>query len=358
MLYKLIRPLLFRGDSETWHERMIFLGRLIGCTPLTKIIGCWYSVNNPRLTVRAFGLTFKNPVGLAAGFDKNAVLLDFLPSLGFGHAEAGGITLLPQPGNPKPRIFRLPADRALINRLGFNNDGAGEVSLRLAKRPSNFIVGMNIAKNRNTPQGDAWMDYARTFSAVCDSVDYVAINVSSPNTPGLRELQEKKELSKILENVQVLNKRLPHPKPILLKISFELTEAQLDEILNVSKKHNVSGIIVTNTVHSRDGLTTDAATVRAVGEGGLSGAPLQKRSNEMIRAIFKKSGGRLPIIGVGGIFNAQDAYEKIKAGATLVQVYTGFTYEGPSIAKKINKGLLKLLSRDGFSSMQEAVGKG
>jgi dihydroorotate dehydrogenase len=316
-------------------------------------------VNDPRLRVNVFGLAFPNPVGLAAGFDKNAHLLNFLPSLGFGHVEVGGTTPLPQSGNPKPRLFRLPADRALINRMGFDNDGAGEVTLRLARRPQNCIVGVNIAKNKNTVQDEAWMDYARTFSAVCEVVDYVVINVSSPNTPGLRDLQEKKQLSKILENVQALNSRLPAPKPILLKIAPDLADKELDEIVNVCKKYKVSGIIATNTTVSRNSLLkTDVERVRAIGEGGLSGAPLKNRSTEVIRTLYKKSGGSLPIIGVGGILSAQDAYEKIKSGASLVQVYTGLIYEGPSLAKKINKGLLKFLRRDGFSSIQEAVGKG
>mgnify|MGYP003575022193 CR=1 FL=1 len=300
-----------------------------------------YSVEDPRLETKVFGLTFKNPVGLAAGFDKNAEYIEDMSKLGFGFIEIGTVTPKPQPGNDKPRMFRLVNDSALINRMGFNNQGADVAAERLKhlKDRNGLIIGGNIGKNKVTPNEEAVNDYIYCFHALYEHVDYFVVNVSSPNTPGLRDLQEKEPLKHILNTLQQLNLEKASQKPILLKIAPDLTDSQLDDIVEIVMDTKIAGVIATNTTISRDGLRSDAELVKEA--GGVSGAPLTKRSTEVIRYLSEKSGKAFPIIGVGGIHSAQDALDKLDAGASLVQVYTGFIYEGPGLVGDICKGILK-----------------
>ncbi len=308
--------------------------------PLVKnIISAQFSVKDSTLEREVFGLKFPNPVGLAAGFDKDARWVDSLDKLGFGFVEIGTVTPIAQSGNDQPRLFRLPKDEALINRMGFNNQGAIEAAKKLKLRKSNIIIGGNIGKNKITPNENALDDYIKCYNALYEVVDYFAVNVSSPNTPGLRALQEKEPLMKLLMSLSELNNRQVKAKPILLKIAPDLTNEQLDDIVEIVHQSKIAGVIATNTTIDRSGLQTSGAELESIGAGGLSGKPVKKRSTEVIRYLSKKSGGAFPIIGVGGIQNAADAKEKLDAGASLVQVYTGFIYEGPSIAKNICRGL-------------------
>jgi len=300
-----------------------------------------YVVNDKRLERKLFGLTFPNPVGLAAGFDKDAKLFDELSHFGFSFIEIGTLTPKAQPGNEKPRMFRLPEDEALINRMGFNNEGVEAAVKRLKHRSTKVIIGGNIGKNKITPNEDAAKDYELCFEALFDHVDYFAVNVSSPNTPNLRALQEKEPLTQLLNNLKMLNSRKEKPKPILLKIAPDLTNEQLDDIIDIVKQTNIDGVIATNTTISREGLITPNQKLETIGAGGLSGKPLTKRATEVVRYLSEQSNKTFPIIAVGGIYTAADALEKLNAGASLVQVYTGFIYEGPGIVKRINKGILK-----------------
>jgi len=337
-----IKPLLFKLDAERAHhlvfDNMQRAGRVPGGLGLLRGL---YSSQHPSLARTVFGLRFPNPVGLAAGLDKNAVLTDELAALGFGFVEIGTVTPRPQPGNPTPRLFRLPQDEALINRMGFNNDGATVVAERLRQRRNRqLIIGGNIGKNKDTPNEQAADDYVAAFEALADVVDYFVVNVSSPNTPGLRELQDKKPLINLLQQVQARNLARPAPRPLLLKIAPDLTDAQLDDILEIARETQLSGLVATNTTIERGGLTTPAAAVGALGAGGLSGRPLRARATEVIRYLHQRSSGELPIIGAGGIHSAEDALEKLAAGATLVQLYTGFVYEGPALVQRINRALM------------------
>ncbi len=301
-----------------------------------------FSVRDKRLERRVFGLTFPNPVGLAAGFDKDGKHYEAMSALGFGFIEIGTVTPLGQPGNPLPRLFRLPDDEALINRMGFNNEGVDALVSRLKnRRPGSLIVGGNIGKNKATPNEQAEQDYAICFEALFPYVDYFVVNVSSPNTPNLRDLQEKAPLTALLTALQNLNRQKPNPKPLLLKIAPDLTDGQLDDILDIAQATNLDGVIATNTTISRIGLKTNDAELDNIGAGGLSGKPVRGRSTEVIRYLHQKSGGKLTIIGVGGITSPEDAIEKIRAGAALVQVYTGLVYEGPSLVKRINQIILR-----------------
>lgn len=286
-------------------------------------------------------MKFNNPVGLAAGFDKDALLVDEWGSFGFSFVEVGTLTPKPQPGNDKPRLFRLKKDNALINRMGFNNRGVKEAAERLYKRKSKIIVGGNIGKNKTTPNDDAYRDYEQCFDELYPCVDYFVVNISSPNTPGLRDLQEKEPLLKILSGLMKKRNEKSAGKPILLKISPDLTHSQLDDIIEIAKNVKLDGIIATNTTVSREGLRTNSDKVNDIGAGGLSGAPLKDRSNEVIRYLRREMGNDFPIIGAGGIMSPHDALEKLKAGADLIQIYTGFIYNGPSFIKKINKAILK-----------------
>jgi dihydroorotate dehydrogenase len=316
----------------------------------------------PLEKLRRFGLQFSNPVGLAAGFDKNGTAAQALAALGFGFIEVGSVTSQAQPGNPKPRLFRLPLDRALINRAGFNNCGAAQLAENIRRHQPECVLGVNLGKSRDVAIEDAIPDYLASFEAVYDIADYVAINVSSPNTPKLRELQQPGMLADLLESLQQRNDELARRgllserKPLLLKIAPDLSESEIEGIVDVATRSQIAGLIATNTTVSRTGLQTSRAEVEAYGEGGLSGAPLRHRSNEVISLIYRMTRGELPIIGVGGVFTAADAWEKVCAGANLIQLYTGFIYEGPGVARRINEGLAEILQREGFRSLDEAVG--
>tara|TARA_B110000208_G_scaffold92387_2_gene116236 strand:+ start:8283 stop:9317 length:1035 start_codon:yes stop_codon:yes gene_type:complete len=342
-MYKLlVRPILFLFDPEKIHD-FIFssIRNLFKIPGLKSIVKSSYSSNNPKLEKELFGLKFKNPVGLAAGFDKDAKLFNELSAFGFGFIEIGTLTPLPQDGNPKKRMFRLPKDSGLINRMGFNNGGVKEAVERLKRNNSGIIIGGNIGKNKVTSNENAVNDYVICFNELHAHVDYFVVNVSSPNTPNLRALQDKKPLTEILNRLMDLNKEKSAQKPILLKIAPDLTDSQLDDIIDIVADTKIDGIISSNTTIARDNLETDNNRLKKIGNGGLSGKPLTKRSTEVIRYLAQKSNKAFPIIGVGGIHSAEDALEKLEAGADLVQIYTGFIYEGPSLIKKINKEILK-----------------
>jgi len=337
-MYKLIiRPILFLFDPEKVHHFTFSLIRNLSKIPgFSSLFRGMYQVNDQRLERTLFGLTFKNPVGLAAGFDKDAKLYNELSNFGFGFIEIGTLTPKPQVGNPKKRLFRLKADSAIINRMGFNNGGVEEAVKRL-KKNKGVLIGGNIGKNKVTPNENATDDYVICFNALFDHVDYFVVNVSSPNTPNLRALQDKEPLTNLLNTLQKLNSEKENSKPILLKIAPDLTDEQLLDIIDIVKETKVAGVISTNTTISREGLQSD--NKKEV--GGLSGKPLTNRSTEVIRFLAEKSNKAFPIIGVGGIHTAEDAIEKLNAGADLVQLYTGFIYEGPRLIKNINKEILK-----------------
>lgn len=337
-MYKsIIRSILFRFDPEKIHHVTFFLIRTLMKLPfIPALTRSMFKVEKPELEKELFGIRFKNPVGLAAGFDKNALLFDEFANYGFGFVEVGTVTPKPQPGNPKKRIFRLRDDEALINRMGFNNDGADAIAERLRKRKSDIIIGGNIGKNKVTPNEKAIDDYLICFNKLFEVVDYFVVNVSSPNTPNLRALQDKEPLTKLLKTLQTENLKKERPKPILLKIAPDLTNSQLLDIIAIMDATKIAGVIATNTTLSRDGLRSEHRNET----GGLSGKPVKERSTEVIRFLAEKSGKSFPIIGVGGIHSPEDAREKLDAGADLVQLYTGFIYEGPGLVKKINKGLL------------------
>ena len=338
MYKKIILPFLFLFDPEKVHNfTFLFFKISLNLPFIGFFVEKIYSVKNKKLERKLFGLEFINPVGLAAGFDKNAKLYKELSRFGFGFVEIGTVTPEPQQGNPKKRLFRLTNDQGIINRMGFNNDGMIKVALRLKKNKS-ILIGGNIGKNKNTPNTNAVNDYLLCFNHLYDFVDYFVVNVSSPNTPNLRELQNKDSLSLILKSLKDENLKKTKPKPILLKISPDLSYQNLSEIVDLVLSLKIDGIIATNTTVNRDNLISKHNNE----PGGLSGRPVTKKSNEVIRYINKKSNGLIPIIGVGGIHSAQDAIDKIKAGADLVQIYTGFIYEGPSLIKSINKALVDL----------------
>lgn len=349
-MYKVLRKILFKFDPEKIHHFAASSLSIAGKIGFVRTMTSWFfDYKNPMLKTEVAGLKFENPLGLAAGFDKNCSVIEISSALGFGHDEVGAITMHAQPGNDKPRIFRLVKDHAIINRMGFNNFGADKAYDTLKKvKYRRAKVGLNIGKSKITSLEEAEKDYLYTYKKLYDLVDFMTINVSSPNTPNLRKLQDKDSLLKIANALQKENRK---KKPLFIKISPDLTFEQVDDVLEVCKSAKISGIIATNTTVKREGLKTEINET-----GGLSGLPLKRTSTEFIRYIYKKTNGRLPIIGVGGIFTARDAYEKITAGASLLQVYTGFIYEGPCIAKKINKGLVNYLKKDGFRNIQEAVG--
>lgn len=342
-MYRFIKPFLFKIDPEKIHHLIVKMTLLAAKVPgFNSLLKSYYTVTSPKLARTVFGIKFPNPVGLGAGFDKNAELFQNFFSFGFGFIEIGTMTPKAQPGNPKPRMFRLPADSALINRMGFNNEGVDVVARNIRKyRRPGMIIGGNIGKNKDTPNAEAKNDYATCFDVLYPEVDYFVVNVSSPNTPGLRELQDKEPLKDLLVFLQQMNEKKPRPRPILLKIAPDLTNSQLDDIIEIVALSDIAGVVATNTTLSRDGLNSPA-TVTAEA-GGLSGRPLTSRSTEVIRYLHTQSNGSFPIIGVGGIHSAEDAMEKLNAGASLVQIYTGFIYEGPGIVRRINKGLLKLI---------------
>ncbi|QQS32882.1 MAG: quinone-dependent dihydroorotate dehydrogenase [Acidobacteriota bacterium] len=344
---KIVRPVMFALDAERAHE--------LGMSALRNgLARPFYSEEVfPELETEVFGLRFKNPLGIAAGFDKNGTVVEQLASLGFGFVEVGTVTLKPQPGNERPRMFRLPADNALINRLGFNNDGAEAVADRLAKIKRRCIVGVNIGKNRDVAIADAVENYVRTYDIVHPVADYITVNISSPNTPNLRELQKGESLDELLSALTERNAEEAR-KPLLVKIAPDLNDAEIRAVVEKCMQYGIDGIIAANTTISRQGLQTKE--VEAIGAGGLSGRPLTMRSTEVVRRIYEFSDGKLPIVGVGGIFDANDAFEKFAAGASLVQAYTGFVYVGPTFAADVCRGLAKCLRDNGFRSIGDAVG--
>ncbi|MEP6927214.1 MAG: quinone-dependent dihydroorotate dehydrogenase [Ginsengibacter sp.] len=353
-MYKLVRNILFWFDAEKVHYfSMNFLKFFCKISFIRKYLKKIFNPTGENLSRSFFGLSFSNPVGLAAGFDKNAKYLHELLVLGFGFIEIGTVTPLPQEGNPKPRLFRLPKDKAIINRMGFNNDGATIIAERLKKfREINvqkdlynvqaypqFVIGGNIGKNKNTANEDAWKDYETCFTVLHNSVDYFVVNISSPNTPGLRELQQKDSLKKILTHLQQLNKKMKIKRPLLLKISPDLLQNELDDIIDLAMEINLDGLVATNTTVKRNNLISTGNEISKAGAGGLSGMPLASESVRTAKYIFEKTKGTIPVISSGGIFTGNDAKENFKAGASLIQLWTGFIYEGPSIVKNICNSL-------------------
>lgn len=364
MLYRsLLRRLLFRLPPETAHE--LALKTLASAPRLSKFFAGSSANEIPFGKLERFGLNFSNPVGLAAGFDKDGIALSGLAALGFGFIEAGTVTFHPQPGNERPRLFRLPEDQALINRAGFNNKGAAVLAQRVAtagRQRGEYVLGVSIGKSKVARLDEAIEDYLQSFTIVYPVADYVAVNVSSPNTPGLRDLQQASQLEALLTALQQRNKELSKQHklgkelPLLVKLSPDIAVADLEEIAEVARKTSIAGIIATNTTISREGLKSSAEEIQACGDGGLSGLPLREPSNRMISRLYKLTAGKIPLIGVGGIFTAQDAFEKVCAGASLIQLYTGFIYQGPGIVADINKGLQETIEREGMRTLDEAVG--
>jgi dihydroorotate dehydrogenase len=342
-MYKLlVRPLLFLFDPESVHHFTVNVLRVATSIPgVSPLMRSLFVAGDKRLQRNIFGLTFPNPVGLAAGFDKDALMIDEMSNLGFGFIEIGTVTPKAQDGNPVPRLFRLPQDRAIINRMGFNNKGVHAAVERLKNRRKGVIVGGNIGKNKSTPNESAIDDYKACFEALFPYVDYFVVNVSSPNTPGLRELQEREPLRQLLTTIKGMSVKKDQPKPVLLKIAPDLNQSQLDDIVDILISSGTDGVIATNTTISRESLNTSKQEIDQIGNGGLSGAPLTSRSNEVIRYLRTKLGKEYPIIGVGGIMSAQDAQDKLDAGANLVQIYTGFIYEGPGFVKRINSHIAR-----------------
>ncbi len=349
-MYRLIRSLLFLFPTESVHYFSMNCLRLLCSIGFRKIITWHYrpkantQYSIPARPAGGFNIQFSNRVGLGAGFDKNAKHLRELECLGFGFVEIGTVTPLPQAGNDKPRLFRLPKDKALINRMGFNNDGVKGIAKRLKEwkekmSNSKLIIGGNIGKNKTTPNEEAWKDYETCFKELHPYVDYFVVNVSSPNTPGLRELQDKESLRKILSHLQTINRTQTNSKPLLLKIAPDLTLEQLDDVIDLALEIKLDGIVATNTTISRVQLQTTNHKLQTIGAGGLSGLPLKHRSTEIVRHICERTNGKMPVIASGGIFTGADAKEKIDAGASLVQVWTGFIYKGPAIVKKICRTL-------------------
>ena len=360
MVYRsLLRPLLFRLPPETAHH--LALKSLSLLKPVNSILTRNVTASE-TIASKCFGLTFPNPIGLAAGFDKDGAALQELAGLGFGHIEAGTVTYHAQPGNPRPRLFRLPKDQALINRAGFNNSGAEAFARRAAKNRPKCVLGVSIGKSKITPLENAVDDYLASFELVYEIADYVAVNVSSPNTPQLRELQQSQQLSSLLSALQNRNRELQTihqrttPLPLLVKLSPDLETNELEMIVDVVKSLEIDGIIATNTTIKRDNLSSSREEVVSCGEGGLSGKPLRSRATKMIGQLYQLTDGKIPIIGVGGVFGAEDAWEKIGAGASLVQLYTGFIYQGPRIAQRINDGLESFVKRAGFKNLKDAIG--
>jgi dihydroorotate dehydrogenase len=344
-MYQWLKPFLFSLEPEKAHavaaDSLQVIHKYLGLENIFHT-----NIRDNRLNRNIFGLHFPNPIGMAAGFDKNAELVDELSLLGFGFIEIGTVTPKPQPGNERPRLFRLEKDFALINRMGFNNDGAVAIATRLAARKGTAIIGGNIGKNKETPNERAADDYLKCMEILYPHVDYFVINVSSPNTPNLRELQEKEPLRRLLSALTSFAQSMTIKRPVLLKIAPDITSEMLNDILEIVTATGVAGIVATNTTTAREGLRTEPEKVNSIGAGGLSGRPLFERSTQIIKEIKEKAGGKIPVIGVGGIFSATDAIEKIEAGAALVQLYTGFIYKGPSLLKEINNELLQMIEKN------------
>ncbi len=344
-MYKtIIKPLLFLFSPESAHSIVAtLLSIVINIPGISHLIKRRFTIHDPRLEKELLGIKFPNPVGLAAGFDKDAKLLHEMAYLGFGFIEVGTVTPKPQAGNPQPRLFRLPDDEALINRMGFNNEGVDAMVKHLKNKPKGIIVGGNIGMNKLTPLDKAEEDYIYCFNTLYGLVDYFVVNVSSPNTPGLRELQDKEPLSRLLHKLMAINLAKPKPAPILLKIAPDLNNSQLDDVIEIVLKSGISGIVATNTTITREHLKTAPNSIAGIGPGGLSGLPLRERATEIIQYIKKKTGNKIVIMGCGGIHSPQDAIDKMNAGADVVQLYTGFIYEGPGLMKEICKGIISNL---------------
>lgn len=363
MLWRyLIRPFLFSIDAEPAHHFAMGGYRAMTRLPgVCSLLHALYHVKDPALHCQLWGLDFPNPIGLGAGFDKRARWFNELAALGFGHIEVGTITAHPQPGNPKPRLFRVPQDQGLINRLGFNNKGCETAAENLKHQTIRTILGINIGKSKVTELNEATADYLRSFERLFDYANYFTVNVSSPNTPNLRELQDRDRLEDLLtalqlRNVEMAQAKAVAPKPILLKIAPDLTEEQLDDIAEILLEKKLSGLIATNTTIDRSGLKTPKERIDAIGAGGLSGRPLTSRSREVVKGMYRRLGGKIPIVGVGGVFSAEDAWEMMCAGASLVQVYTGFIYSGPGFVAQINRELSRRLAAEGVSHIGDIVG--
>ena len=359
--YRVLRAPLFRLPPERAHSvTTAALRTLLATAPSRRALRRATAVHDPLLATRVWGIDFPNPVGLAAGFDKEGTLFNALGALGFGFVEIGTVTAESQPGNPLPRLFRLPADEALVNRMGFNNAGAEEIARHLAHTPIEPVLGVNIGKSKVAPLDAATADYLRSLDLLQRFAAYLVINVSSPNTPGLRSLQDAGPLRELVGAVVARSREnarsIGRDCPVLVKLAPDLTDLQVEEAVEIALGEGAAGIIATNTTVSRAGLRTPAAEVDAIGLGGLSGRPLRERALEVVSRIYRATEGRVPIVGAGGIMNADDAWERIRAGASLVQLYTGFVYGGPGIVKRINRGLLARLRAEGFASLAEAVG--
>lgn len=359
----LVRPALFNVDAETTHyAAMNSLHQMSRLPGTLKALAASTRINDPRLASTVMGIKFQNPVGLAAGFDKDAKWHRELAALGFGFIEVGTITDVAQPGNPKPRLFRLPADRAILNRMGFNNDGAEAAAARLANSPATTPLGINIGKSKITPNDQALQSYLKSMRLLWTFADYITVNVSSPNTPGLRQLQDRGPLLELLqalneENQSLAEQEVESPKPMLVKIAPDMTLEQLDDVVEIALQCGLSGIIATNTTISREGLKTPAEKVEQLGAGGVSGKPLTERSRQVIRHLYQQSQNKLTLVGVGGIYDGDDAWRMIAAGADLIQVYSGFIYGGPMMVKNINLRLKSRLEREGLSDIQQLVGQ-
>jgi dihydroorotate dehydrogenase len=358
-----LRPLLFCLPAERAHDwTMRLFSWTMKIPGIRRLSTAFFRVDDPRLHVRRFGLVFPNPVGLAAGLDKNAAWGGALQALGFGFIEVGTLTAQPQKGNPQPRMFRLPADQAVLNRMGFNNQGAATVAARLAHQPIQGVLGVNIGKSASVPNESAPADYLTSFEALYPHASYFVVNVSSPNTPGLRDLQARESLATLLHalidrNATLARSREQPPKPLLVKIAPDLGEHQLDDIVDLCLELHLAGIIVANTTTSREGLKTPESKVQRMGAGGLSGGPLTQRARSLVAAVYRRTQGALPIIGVGGMMTPEDAWQMVRAGASLVQVYTGFIYAGPGFVAAINRHLLARLAECGKASIEEVIGE-
>lgn len=357
----LARPLLFLGDAERVHHvSMACLGFLLCLPGLRRLVARW-TAPAPELRCERFGTLWAGPVGLAAGFDKDARWHRDLAALGFGAVEVGTLTGRAQPGNERPRLFRLPADRALLNRFGFNNEGAAAAKPRLRPRAPGLVLGVNIGKSKVVPNEEAVEDYLHSFALLWGEADYVVVNVSSPNTQGLRALQDREPLEALLRALQTRNEELAReagsaPRPILVKIAPDLSDEQIDDVAELAQSCGLAGIIATNTTVAREGLVTPAAEVASLGAGGISGAPLRLRSPRVVARLYSKLEGTLPIVGVGGVMDAEDAWKMIRAGACVVQVYTGFIYGGPGFVRRLHSGIVACAARDGFARWEDAIG--
>ena len=362
MVYRsLLRPMLFCLPSETAHHIALNSLSLLKPKVINQLVSRHYAETSFG-SLNRFGLSFSNPLGLAAGFDKDGVALQGLAALGFSFIEAGTVTLHPQPGNPRPRLFRLPLDSALINRAGFNNQGAAALAKRITSNRPDCVIGVSIGKSKVTPLEHATEDYLGSLELVYSVADYIAINVSSPNTEKLRQLQQASQLQQLLSALQERNLQLqsvhrkPRPLPLLVKISPDLSTGELKGIVEIVERLHIDGIIATNTTISRSNLVTSGQQVASIGDGGLSGRPLRSVSTQIIAQLYRLTGGRVPIMGVGGVSTADDAWEKITAGASLLQLYTGLIYEGPGIARRINRGLARILAEKGLTHLDQAIG--